>query len=197
MDTVTIPFEIHITIAGLQHVDEETLQAFCSKHDARLLLIELARGTYINQPMFSKVIMAASLPEAMAEAQQYVGLLKDERYTVSRLKIEVPAQCADRVTTVQATTGYYEWHGRVDYNREPDLLDLCRKHSVHLSRNALRKEHTTRFITLREYGPDKTFMERIAGLLADLETGGWTVHKAQHEYCVYDSNVMLDKGWLS
>jgi hypothetical protein len=51
-------------------------------------------------------------------------------------------------------------------------------------------------VTLREFGSQRVFVERVETLVQALTAGGWPVAKAQAEYCVFDTNTSLDKGWL-
>jgi hypothetical protein len=109
---------------------------------------------------------------------------------VRRLKVEVPADWDGEGGV------YYEWHGKIGYVPGEALSRVCEKHGVHLSRNALKGEGETRFVTLREYGGREVFEMRVRELVADLGREGWPVIKEVSEFCVYDSNVLLDKGWL-
>ncbi len=77
------------------------------------------------------------------------------------------------------------------------LLTICQDNEVHLSKNTLKNEENTRFITLREFGNKDAFEQRITNLLENLQKENFIIQKQQAEYCVYDDNIMLDKGWLS
>ena len=90
---------------------------------------------------------------------------------------------------------YYEWHGKVEYLQPEKLEALCKVHKAHLSLNSLKGESNTRFITLREFGNRQTFVNNVLKLTQIL-SGEWTIFKQQSEYCIYDDNILLDKGWL-
>jgi hypothetical protein len=62
--------------------------------------------------------------------------------------------------------------------------------------NALKKAGNYRFITLREYGSKTIFEERVENITASVATAGWPLVKEVAEFCVYDNNIYLDKGWL-
>ncbi|WP_118972357.1 hypothetical protein [Taibaiella koreensis] len=194
-----IPYELHLTLRGLEQGEEQAFLDFCARNAAKPLLIELARGQTSSQPMFSKVVSCLSIQEALRQMRANAALLEVAGYSVCRLKMEVPAACACRATLPETADfqPYYEWHGRIAYREVAALHLLCARFAVHLSRNALRQEAETRFITLREYGDEQHFSTRLDVLKSELEAGAWTLFKEQSEYCVYDDNLALDKGWLS
>jgi hypothetical protein len=115
-----------------------------------------------------------------------------------RTKIEIPADHAPDRTVLGAhgPTTYFEWHGKVAYERPDELLAVCLAHGAHLSHNALRNDLLTRFVTVRDYGRKAQFLARVERLAGALTAGGWPLSKSQHEYCVYDSSVDSDIGWL-
>lgn len=194
-----IPYELHLTLVQLALSEEQRFIDFCAGHGGKPLLIELARGKTVSQPMFSEVIPFVSLTEAIAYAKLRVHQLQEAGFAVCRIKLEVPASCASQVVFPGDTASqpYYEWHGRIAYENADALLQLCTALQVHLSRNALRRETTTRFITLREYGAATLFEQRLTLLKGGLVKGGWTLFKEHAEYCVYDDHLALDEGWLS
>ncbi|OJJ21597.1 hypothetical protein BKI52_13865 [marine bacterium AO1-C] len=188
---------MHLTTGILSQQEQEAFVNFCNQQGVKPLLIELARGDYTQQPMLSEIVYLPGLEDALQRANQYSQALRTSGFAVTRLKIEVPATkaslFAESSTNFQR---YFEWHGKVDYARVDDLLALCTTHEVHLSRNALKNEANTRFVTLREYGNFETFVHRRNQLITTLTEGAWNLRKQQSEYCVYDNNVFLDSGWL-
>jgi hypothetical protein len=190
----SIPFELHITVASLSPPGVNDLLAFCTKHEAKPLLIELSRGECILQPMVNKIISLESLEDALAIATELSVGLNAQNFEVKRLKIEVPAYCSDRWDG--AGDRYFEWHGKIPFTPGVKLDRVCELHRVHLSLNALKNEKDRRFITLREPGHREIFEGRIKGLAADLALQGMPVIKEVSEYCIYDNNLYLDKGWL-
>jgi len=194
----TIPFEIHITVANLPVHEQERFIQFCQQHDTKPLLIELAKGDFMQQPMLTKVIYTTTLNSTLQAANNYAVLLNQSGFIINRLKIEIPADCAIlyEESTKSSFSKYYEWHGKINYTEAKKLLTLCEAHKVHLSVNALKNGNGTRFITLREFGDETTFITRIANLTNALKKGGWELIKQQAEYCIYDTNCLLDNGWL-
>ena len=189
---------MHLTTGMLSLQEQEAFVNFCNQQGVKPLLIELSRGAHTQQPMISEITHLPSLEEALKLANHYSNELQKEGFEVTRLKIEVPATKA----SFFAASGthfkrYFEWHGKVNYTRVDDLLALCTTYEVHLSRNALKNEADTRFVTLREYGNYETFIHRRNQVISALIEGAWNLRKQQSEYCVYDSNVFLDNGWLT
>jgi hypothetical protein len=190
----SIPFELHITVTSLSPAGVNDLLAFCAKHEAKPLLIELSQGECIHQPMVSKIVSLSSLEEALDIATELSVELNAQNLKVNRLKIEVPANCSDHWDGV--SDRYFEWHGKINFIPGVNLDRVCGLHRAHLSLNALKDEKDRRFITLREFGRREIFEGRIEGLTADLTLQGTPVIKEVSEYCIYDNNLYLDKGWL-
>ncbi len=198
MFTLEIPFELHITTSPLPVKEIHDFASFCITHEAKPLLIELARGEYIDQPMMNKVVFVHSLDEALLTATGLSEQLNTNNWKVQRLKIEVPAYHAEQWTASEhAFEPYFEWHGKIKGDATPELLNFCQQHRAHLSLNALKKEDNYRFITLRESESKALFHQRVDRISDNLKAAGWPLIKEVSEFCVYDNNVYLDKGWLS
>lgn len=192
-----IPFEIHITTDNLSSGCQTDFVDFCTARNAKPLMIELAKGDFIHQPMFSKTVYATSVEHILTTATEISVAMNSRQFPVKRLKIEVPSEHAGLLRHYSSNFGkYYEWHCKLNYLEMDRLLVLCEKHGVHLSLNSLRNEPTIRFITLREFGTKAQFEERISALSHDLLKGNWRILKQQSEYCIYDNNNFLDNGWL-
>jgi hypothetical protein len=192
-----ISFELHITTAPLPVKEVDDFFSFCKYYEAKPLLIELARGEYISQPMFNKIIYVTALNKALEAATEISEQLIIRNWRVQRLKIEIPAFHADQWNGAeQRFEPYFEWHGKIQGRPTPELQMLCEQHRAHLSLNALKRAENYRFITLREFGSRTIFEQRIKDIAASLASTGWPLIKEVSEYCVYDNNVYLDKGWL-
>jgi hypothetical protein len=113
-------------------------------------------------------------------------------------KIEVPASYYVHQSLRMNQTGecYFEWHGRIPFDRYDELVTLVNQAGAHLSNNALRTDKTTRFVTLRTYGTYDDFQQQITQLTLMLEANGWPIQKQQSEYCVYDTFAHIDTGWI-
>ncbi|MBF9220241.1 hypothetical protein [Hymenobacter ruricola] len=194
-----LPVEFHLTTAPLTPNGLAGFEALCQRVGGKALLIELARGQHCQQPMLSLVKTDIAPATALVEARKLAEQFGDGGYSVLRLKLEVPAWGAAWARLAQLATGgtYYEWHGRVWYEREAELRAWCEQHAVHLSSNALRHRPDTRFVTLREFGPVAQFAARVAAVQDGLAANGWNVAKQQAEFCFFDSQISLDAGWLT
>jgi hypothetical protein len=170
--------------------------ALCEQLNAKPLLIELSRGQYLQQPMLTKVIKARNWEEVADQVKLLVTKLDANEMGTRRVKIEIPATDAAAFPVRENFAPYFEWHGKVNYTNIPGLMQLCEVHSVHLSLNALKEQAGSRFITLREHGSKQVFEARVTHLRGELLKGGWTITKEQSEYCIFDNNELLDKGWL-
>ena len=191
------PFEIHLTTQPLPPAELARFAAACRHLHAKPLLIELARGATATQPMLGKVVRQPNLATAVAAATADAAYLQQQGFAPVRLKLET-APAYQHLGAPEAGPGYapyFEWHGKVPYERAADLLALCLQHGAHLSANALATSAGTRFVTLRELGGRVAFEARVAGLAGAL-AGGWPLLKQEAECCLYDSNAALDAGWL-
>lgn len=191
-----ISFEIHLTIGNLLRDKEKEFIDFCQQNGGKPLIIELFKGDYTHQPMFTKVIYSNDFASVLENSKRLSIELMDNHFTPKRLKIEVPdvhGALFDLANT--SFDKYYEWHGKVEYLQAEKLEALCKQHKAHLSLNSLKEESNTRFITLREFGNRQTFVNKVSKLTQTL-SGEWTILKQQSEYCIYDDNIFLDKGWL-
>lgn len=147
--------------------------------------------------MASITIHEAPDAPVIALAEQRAAVFEQHGFPVSRIKIEIPADDAQRLQQKTTTDPYFEWHGKVPFTDMDNLLACCLQHGAHLSKNALRDAGDTRFVTLRESGGKTQFDKRCDALLRALESGGWTPVKQDYEYCFYDTHRALDNGWLS
>jgi hypothetical protein len=197
MKSKLISFEIHLTVAPLTEAETAQFVAICLDNEAKAILIELAQGESKNQPMFTKVVYAKTIIEALAMANKCADLL-NKTFKVTRIKMEIPSKFDYLFLNKRQVNfdNYYEWHGKVIYDKIDDLNILCNKNKVHLSHNSLKNEADRRFITLREFGTNAIFTQRINDLVTDLENGNWQLLSQHFEYCVYDNNTVLDAGWL-
>lgn len=198
MAALTIPFEIHITVEKLTESQSGLFTRICRDQAGKPVFIELSRGDFRHQPMFSKVLHENDLEAVLVRSEQYALLFRHAGFVPKRLKIEVPFDDAQTLEAGSDDAGerYYEWHGKVPYERVERLLKLCEAHQVHMSRNALKDSENLRFITLREYGSADVFKKRVKLLNEALREDGRPVSKQHFEYCIFDTNSCLDKGWL-
>ena len=147
--------------------------------------------------MFTKVVYAKTIIDALAMANKCADVL-NKTFNVTRIKMEIPSKFDYLFLNKKQTPfdNYYEWHGKVIYDKIDNLNTLCNKNKVHISLNSLKNETDKRFITLREFGTNVVFAQRINDLVMGLQNGNWQLLSQHFEYCVYDNNTVLDAGWL-
>lgn len=211
---MNIPYEIHLTIADLTIEKTPVFVDLCQKQTGKAILIELAQGENLQQPMFTKVIFEENLQNVLQKSNQFANIFIENAFAIKRLKIEIPAQYSyiysennleentkKNSTILPYFLNYFEWHAKlstlINEEKMKDLLDICQENKVHLSKNTLKNEQNTRFITLREFGNKAVFEQRITELLENLQKNNFSIQKQQAEYCIYDDNTMLDSGWLT
>lgn len=148
------------------------------------------------------------LSQVVEEAECRALELNRMAISVVRLKVEasptneeVPQD--DDVVPVHAAGAYFEHHVKLLRDQAAPseaLLRACEQCGAHLSRNAFREVgagQEERFVTLRSYGVGWRSSERqLRQLRAVLQGLGEQIIEQESEYCVYDSNIGLDAGWL-
>jgi hypothetical protein len=125
-----------------------------------------------------------------------------------RVKIEAAPDNRDIPETDEQaqrlpSSHYFEYHVKLtlpgDEAIEP-VRESCTAHGAHLSSNAFQRLEggwVERFVTLRCYGVGRATADaRMAALRRSLEETGFPLAKTVCEYCVLDSNVAIDDGWL-
>lgn len=194
---VNIPFEIHLTTNDLLNSEIERFNNLCKRSGGKSLLIKLSRGKVANQPMFSKVVSAENIERALEQTRDYVKGFVKEKFPITRIKVEIPIDFTDSIQSdKKETDNYFEWHGKIEPFEMDKLLGICTKHNTHLSKNSIKNE-SKRFVTLREYGSKEIFQNRVNNLIENLKENNYKIYKQESEYCVYDSNILLDEGWLT
>lgn len=200
-------FEAHLTVRVGDPAAADRFVAWCRGRGLKCVRIVLARGQSTDQPMATWRRAATTLSAVMTEADLLAGDAAGAGFAVVRVKVEADPRnadvpVADTDAVAHDPANYFEHHVKL---RRPaaaprDALSAaCERHAAHLSRNAFRDggDAEERFVTQRAYGVGRdTAAARLGRLLADLRRLGETVAEHESEYCVYDSNLRLDAGWL-
>lgn len=201
-------FEVHITVRTASATILDRFRDWCGARGFRCLRIVLARGAHVEQPMATWRRWVTTLSAVTTEAEKCAVEISQAGIQVLRVKIEaaldneqVPLQDIDAAT--HEPSNYFEHHVKLrqaTLTPRAALLQVCEKHSSHLSRNTFRETEEglkVRFVTRRSYGVGRiTAEEQRRQLLAALAELGEQVVESESEYCVYDSNLNLDAGWL-
>jgi hypothetical protein len=207
MTEYTGHFEVHLTACTGDRGDTARFADWCRGRGLKCVHIVLARGESADQPMATWRRSSTRLSAVLAEADRLAGVAVAAGFAVVRLKVEADPSNADVPVSDDAADThppecYFEHH--VKLRRPPDtprdaLLAVCERHMAHLSRNAFRDdgEVEERFVTQRAYGVGRlTAAVRLDRLLTELRRIGEDVIESESEFCVSDTNLNLDAGWL-
>ena len=194
MARAKIPFELHLTASSIKSDKIDGFISICQKFGGKPLLIELAQGDFSQQPMFVKNLPRENLESVLKGARELANDFRSSNFDIRRIKIETDSKHARLFK--KSKENYFEWHGKISLNNLESILKLCEKHKVHLSKNNLKNDENLRFITLREFGSKDIFQQKLLKLKFDLQTNGIGIFKETSEFCIYDDNQILDKGWL-
>jgi hypothetical protein len=199
--------ESHLTVEAPDREALGRFQAACAALGVKCVHIELPRGASRSQPM-ANLVHEGTLADARHQATDLAGDLQRAGFAVVRVKIEASLENADvphddNEASLRPAENYFEYHVKL---RLPDgyaagpVLAACVPHGAHLSSNAFKNLGgglVERFVTLRCYGAGRNTADaRLDALLASLEAAGHAPAKVVREYCVLDSNLALDDGWL-
>lgn len=205
-------FEIHLTI---QHLTDDRIPDFeklCQTLGGKAILIELPIGEHTQQPMMTYVQKAEHIKQILAEIQTLKLRFLNQGFEIIRTKIEIPAEQYDAyIKEFPNTKGYFEWHGKVEYNFKNQGLQELReipdlaKVNAYISKNSLKNQQNIRFITYRN-DDKENFYQGIDKIIHQIKTHNpyryaypnqdlFNLVKQQAEYCVYDDKLNLDNGW--
>ena len=195
----------HITV---ESNDPSGFEGTCTALGIKSILIELSEGASPNQPM-TESHHEGDLNVVRAEVDGLAELLEEAGFSVCRRKIEarydadgIPER--DEETRGLPASCYFEYHVSVRLDGEERLSDLLRcasSHRAHVSRKgqSLGKGGIEkRFVTLRVPRAGRSVADvRFAALLQALRSATFEIANERREFTVYDSNLDLDRGWLS
>lgn len=199
-------FETHITV---MHLHAEELAGFAAEHGLKYVDIELDRGVNRRQPMVT-LRGAGTLEQHQAVVEGWCVRMRAARVQPIRVKIEaapwstgVPETDGD--ATAEPDDRYFEHHVKLrlqsaDLAGLLPVTELAERHGARLSRNARRRSAVDeeRFVNQRCHGVGRAEATgRLDRLVADLQGAAYEVVAVEQEYVVHDSDVDLDRGWLT
>lgn len=193
-------FEMHHTVEiGL----EEDFLYLCRDLELKPILIELPVGAANPKQWMTSAWYVGDEAGALCRLRQLTSEIRCRGFRVVREKLEAGASCAgvpeDTPPSPDHPDRYFEFHVKIFL--KPDLVEALQeitgKHEAHLSKSSLRGEPTRRFLTLRLYmmGRLEAF-GRLDSLVKDLKEAGLDFAAVEREFCVFDSNVEVDRGWI-
>ncbi len=191
--------EVHITTNEIQQAAIDSFIDFCKHIDAKPIIIELGAGEVLQHPMISKRIKAADREELNGIIEGLKAEFLAAGYAVARVKLEVyykHANEAQRLFFPEYKGGYYEWHGKVFSDKLDEVHQAARRSNVHVSQNGLKGIKNRRILTMRTTHTAQAFTNRIDQVKRNFKWAGIEIAGEELEYCIFDSNKSLDKGWI-
>jgi hypothetical protein len=188
-------YEIHITV---EEADVDRFNDLCAEMKIKPLLIhlQLASGGVQGHLMTSETMKNSNDRDAAAAAGATIQYLSRAGLKVARTKIETvpwhprasspgPDQYHESHLAVTVSPGLGH-HGRLE-----DLRWLLSGTSAHLSNSAFKEN--VHMVTIRDRHP----VDGTASVVRDvIRRAGFSVGPVTSEFCLYDSNVAMDKEWV-
>jgi hypothetical protein len=196
--------ELQLVCGALREAEIPFFVALCEQVGLRPLLIDHHHphphhphhphdGQRRQQPS-ATAWLRADLEEAKAEAMALAQWLARAGMAVLGVKVDAPVREDLSLRPGQ----YFEWRGKLRQLHDVSALQrLCEAHGARLSRDSLRGEADTCFVTLRSRAPMAVFSERATALAAQLAHEGWPLLKQDAEICLHDSSELPDADWLA
>lgn len=193
-----INIELHITCNTLTNDKIESFEKFCHSIKAKPIIILLSKGENKQQPMISKIITCLNKDDIKREMDFIEKKFVSNGYEVIRVKMEVAPWDVKGVKKIfdNNSENYFEWHGKIRIESEGNSTSIISNYGGHISRNVLKKDPNSKFITIRDYGTEEDIKQKIENLKKGLNQIQVNIIKEELEYCIFDSNVSLDKGWI-
>lgn len=216
-------FQAHITVEKLDNIADYI--KLCEKYNVKPVLIKLAKGNFVNQPMYTQHIVAENFDNALLEVDKVKNIFIDNGFNIVRTKIEINAasvidyfqidvdkwqntqyreSCIDKIKD-----SYFEVHVKVKYNNIDLLKEIAIKNNLYLSQND--REPNIRFLSVRknlidalnidnetDFNIKKFYLHEknfSRAFESDLKSANMEIIKEKFECCIYDSNKNLDLKW--
>jgi hypothetical protein len=194
--------ELQLVCGALREAEIPFFVALCEQVGLRPLLIDHHHHPHPHHPHDGQrrqqpsatAWLRADLEEAKAEAMALAQWLARAGMAVLGVKVDAPVREDLSLRPGQ----YFEWRGKLRQLHDVSALQrLCEAHGARLSRDSLRDEADTCFVTLRSRAPMAVFSERATALAAQLVHEGWPLLKQDAEICLHDSSELPDADWLA
>ena len=216
-------FQAHITVEKLDNIADYI--KLCEKYNVKPVLIKLAKGNFVNQPMYTQHIVAENFDNALLEVDKVKNIFVDNGFNIVRTKIEINAasvidyfqidvdkwqntqyreSCIDKIKD-----SYFEVHIKIKYNDIDLLKEIAIKNNLYLSQND--REPNIRFLSVRKNLIDALNIDNETdfnikqfylheknfsrAFESDLKAANMEIIKEKFECCIYDSNKNLDLKW--
>ncbi|SEK15315.1 hypothetical protein SAMN05216567_12073 [Variovorax sp. OK605] len=184
--------ELHLTCGTLQDGQISLFVSLCEQVGLRPLLIDSHHGEPMWQPS-ATAWLRADLEEAKAEAMALAQWLARAGMAVLGVKVDARVSEAQRLGRPGQ---YFEWRGKLrpvsGLHELSALRTLCEAHGAQLSRDGLREEADTCFVTLRGRASLAEFSAGVDALTGHLAQDGWPLLQQDSELCLHDSREPLE-----
>ena len=216
-------FQAHITIEELNNIVDYV--KLCEKYNVKPVLIKLAKGNFVNQPMYTQQIIAKNLDNALFEVERVKDIFTANGFHIIRTKIEINAESVVDYFQIDVDkwknmhyrescmskikSSYFEVHIKVKYNNIDLLKEIAIKNNLYLSQND--REPGIRFLSIRKNLTDALNIDNETdfnikkfylheknfsrAFESDLKAANMEIVKEKYECCIYDSNKNLDLKW--
>lgn len=190
--------EIHITTLEIAFAEKDRFVNFCKTISAKPILIELSSGAVLQHPMISKKVKVVDRMDLDKVLFDLKNKFQESGYGIARVKLEVFSKERKEGILLfpDFKGGYYEWHGKVYSENLEELYRHANIINVHISKNGLKGIANRRILTIRETEKEQRFTEKINSVKEYFQRNGIEIKGEESEYCIFDSNTSLDKGWI-
>lgn len=190
--------EVHLTTHGLSKKGIVEFVEFCTRNEYKPIIIELNEGDIQQQPMISKVIDSCIPIEIHNKIKEIEQTFLANNFPILRTKVEVPINLSYLSKSIfpDYKGQYGEWHAKIKLNNIEELEELKNDKRFKVSNSSLRGEKLRRFITYRHYTHLDQFESYVANIRNSIKFKGYEIVKEEFEYCIFDSNKLIDKGWI-
>lgn len=193
--TDKIFYEIHVTV---ELSDAMKFVELCAEIQSKAIIIAFDKDTIPSQFMTSDTI-PDDLLKTYARMAEVVNFFKAKGINVLRKKIETVPWHPDAKKAKIGKGRYFESHLGIKINSDADKALLQKEIPIHWSRNPMKIYSDGSWLqmgTLRLAEPGTTFFPIKALYKTNIENLGFEVVKDITEFCLYDSNLDLDKEWM-
>jgi len=196
--------EFHIT------VDPENnyinLWTYTKDNDCKLIHACSKNGVFPNQYMISKFSNKKSFEEMISKLTSLQEGIKNRNIKIVRSKIELMMSCEGVPKTQQEYEDlvssltykpYFEFHVKFNVADYDTVNQICQ----HFDKTAISVNicgHAKNILlTIRRYTYFEQALKDKDEILDHFKGLGYKFKEdIQQEFCIYDDNVELDKGWL-
>jgi hypothetical protein len=196
------PFELHIVI---ELADEPLLQKWLLRLDDGALVSPKLTGFcafYGDHPIHLMLSCFLNGPVEVVEekTQSIVDSFQEHKIRVLRVKLEASLHAEGVPLRIIGGGDYYEVHLKVKVKSLTEwdaLAAMSKPFDGHLFiNNRSKSKGTHAIVTVRKYNTDLEAFEAGFTALDSLISKRFDIVSVRSEFSFYDTNPMLDHGWL-